>query len=86
MHDPRENAPRRQTEEEPMSPMNGPIPLHVLEGAIELEAEGERWTPPAGALLALDAGITHAVSAPTGGAFLLAVVAVPGGATPDATA
>jgi quercetin dioxygenase-like cupin family protein len=62
----------------------GPITLHVLEGAIELEAEGERWTLPAGTLFALGAGITHAVSAPAGGAFLLTVVAPPREAAPDA--
>jgi hypothetical protein len=33
---------------------------------------------------ALDAGITHAVSAPAGGTFLLTVVAVSGGAAPGA--
>ena len=49
----------------------GPITLHVLEGTIEVEAEGTSWTLPAGTLFALDAGIVHAVTAPRGGIFLL---------------
>lgn len=58
---------------------DGPITIHVLEGEIELRAEGEAWTLAAGTLLALDAGITHAVRSPRGGIFLLTVVAAAGG-------
>jgi quercetin dioxygenase-like cupin family protein len=53
---------------------DGPITLHVLEGTIELEAEGRAWTLAAGMLFALDAGIVHAVTAPRGGIFLLTLV------------
>jgi quercetin dioxygenase-like cupin family protein len=54
---------------------DGPITVHVLEGEIEFEAEARSWTLPAGALFALDGGITHSVRAPDGGIFLLTVVA-----------
>ena len=61
----------------------GPITVHVLEGSIEFEADGQRWTLPAGSLFALDGGVTHSVTAPQGGVFLLTLaVARPG--TPDA--
>ena len=52
---------------------DGPITVHVLEGAIEFEAEGERWTLETGSLFALDAGLTHSVASPGGGLFLLTV-------------
>ena len=52
---------------------DGPITVHVLEGAIEFEAEGRSWPLPAGSLFALDAGIPHRVRAPDGGIFLLTV-------------
>jgi quercetin dioxygenase-like cupin family protein len=62
---------------------DGPITLQVLEGEIHFEAEGQRWTLSAGTLFALDAGITHSVQSPTGGIFLLTVVAVSGGSAAD---
>jgi len=53
----------------------GPITVHVLEGAIELDAEGRTWALPAGSLFALNAGgITHSVRSAKGAAFLLTVV------------
>ena len=54
---------------------DGPITVHVLEGAIEFEAEGTTWPLPAGTLFSLDAGVAHAVRAPEGGVFLLTVAA-----------
>ena len=57
----------------------GPIAVQVLEGAIELEAEGRSWPLAAGALLVLEAGVTHAVRSSEGGFFLLTVVAPQGG-------
>jgi quercetin dioxygenase-like cupin family protein len=54
---------------------DGPITVHVLEGAIEFEAEGKTWPLAAGSLLALGAGVVHAVRAPRGGVFLLTVAA-----------
>ena len=56
---------------------DGPITVHVLEGTIEFEAEGETWTLDAGSLFALDAGLTHSVAAPAGGLFLLTVSVEP---------
>ncbi|HEY0971950.1 MAG TPA: cupin domain-containing protein [Gemmatimonadales bacterium] len=53
----------------------GPITLHVLEGTLELEAEGSSYELPTGSLLALDAGIVHAVRSRDGGVFLLTVSA-----------
>lgn len=49
----------------------GPITVQVLEGAIELEAQGRTHPLAAGSLFALDAGIVHAVRSPQGGVFLL---------------
>ena len=54
---------------------DGPITVHVLEGAIEFDAEGRSWPLPAGSLFALGAGVVHAVRAPRGGVFLLTVAA-----------
>jgi quercetin dioxygenase-like cupin family protein len=56
---------------------DGPITVHVLEGAIEFEAEGRTYPLPAGSLFALDAGIVHAVRSREGGVFLLTVAAPP---------
>lgn len=53
---------------------DGPVTIHVLDGAIELEAAGATWTASAGTLLALNAGVTHAVRSRDGGVFLLTVV------------
>ena len=52
---------------------DGPITVHVLEGAIEFEVDGQRWPLPAGSLFALDRGIVHSVSSVEGGVFLLTV-------------
>lgn len=52
---------------------DGPISVHVLEGAIAFQAGGEEWTLAAGALLSLPARVDHAVRAPEGGIFLLTV-------------
>ena len=49
----------------------GPLTVQVLEGSIELEAEGQVHTLAPGSLLALDANIVHAVRSPGGGIFLL---------------
>lgn len=54
----------------------GPITVHVIDGEIEFEAEDKLWTLPTGTLFALDAGITHSVSAKKGGIFLLTVVSL----------
>jgi quercetin dioxygenase-like cupin family protein len=54
---------------------DGPITVQVLEGAIEFDVEGTRRALPAGAMLALEAGLEHAVHAPAGGIFLLTVAA-----------
>lgn len=53
----------------------GPITVHVLEGAIDFDVEGQIHALRAGSLLALDAGIVHAVRSPEGGVFLLTVSA-----------
>ena len=52
----------------------GPVTIHVLEGAIEVRAEGKAWALRVGELLALDARVTHAVSSSQGGVFLLTVM------------
>lgn len=52
---------------------DGPIMIHVLEGAIDLQAAGQTWPLGAGMLLALDAGVRHAVTSSAGCLFLLTV-------------
>lgn len=59
---------------------DGPITVHVLEGAIEFETGGRSWTLATGSLLALEGGVVHAVRAPQGGIFLLTVVTAPAAA------
>ncbi|MFI5227563.1 MAG: cupin domain-containing protein [Gemmatimonadales bacterium] len=51
----------------------GPITIQVLEGTIEVDALANRRTLHRGALLALDAGIAHAVTSTAGAVFLLTV-------------
>lgn len=55
---------------------DGPITLHVLEGAVEFAAGGREWLLPAGTLFTLEAGVVHSVRSASGGVFLL-TVAVP---------
>lgn len=54
---------------------DGPVTIFVLEGEIVLEAGGKTQALETGALVALDAGVRHAVSAPRGGLFLLTLAA-----------
>lgn len=53
---------------------DGPITVQVLEGEVEFAIGESTRALPAGTLLALDAGITHAVHSSHGGIFLLTVV------------
>ena len=55
----------------------GPITVHVLEGAIEFAAEGRTHPLPAGSLLALGASVAHRVHSRGGGIFLLTMAAPP---------
>jgi quercetin dioxygenase-like cupin family protein len=52
----------------------GPVTIHVLDGAIDVIADGKAWPLGVGGLLALDAGVTHSVASPQGGVFLLTVM------------
>ena len=52
----------------------GPVTIHVLEGVVDVSADGKDWPLRAGELLALDGGVTHAVTSATGGIFLLTVM------------
>lgn len=53
---------------------DGPITVQVLEGEVEFAIGETTRALPAGTLLALDGGITHAVHSAHGGMFLLTVV------------
>jgi quercetin dioxygenase-like cupin family protein len=53
---------------------DGPITVQVLEGEVEFAVGETTRALPAGTLLALGAGITHAVHSAHGGIFLLTVV------------
>lgn len=63
---------------------DGPITIQVVEGEVELEAGGQRRALGTGSLVALDAGVEHAVRSEHGGIFLLTVVAGEGGPAPAA--
>lgn len=62
---------------------DGPITVQVLEGEIEFDAEGERRTLAVGSLFALEAGLTHSVTAREGGMFLLTVVSTTAGGSAE---
>jgi quercetin dioxygenase-like cupin family protein len=66
----------------PVHTSRGPITIHVLEGAIEVEARGTRWPLGEGKLLALDGGVPHNVTSAGGGIFLLTVLHEPSAGTP----
>jgi len=52
---------------------DGPVTLQVLDGVVELEADGRTWTLAAGAMLALAPRIVHDVRSRDGGIFLLTI-------------
>jgi quercetin dioxygenase-like cupin family protein len=58
----------------------GPITIHALTDGLHVAAEGTVHEMAAGDLLALGPGVPHSVVSESGGAFLLTVVAVAGGA------
>jgi quercetin dioxygenase-like cupin family protein len=51
----------------------GPITVHVLEGALEFGVEGKKWSLRKGSFLALDAGVEHSARSAEGAIFLLTV-------------
>jgi quercetin dioxygenase-like cupin family protein len=51
----------------------GPITIHALEGAIDVQVEGESNTLNAGELISLAPGVRHAVRCLKPGAFLLTI-------------
>lgn len=55
---------------------DGPVAVHVLEGEIILDANGTSLILGPGMLVTLEANVLHAVRSPTGGVFLLTVIAV----------
>ena len=52
----------------------GPVTIHVLEGAMDVQAIGQTWPLAIGGLLALDGGVTHSVTSRDGAIFLLTVM------------
>jgi quercetin dioxygenase-like cupin family protein len=55
----------------------GPITIHVLDGCIELYADGRRHTLGAGMLMSLEGGVPHSVASAEGGLFLLTAFSHP---------
>ncbi|HEX7981407.1 MAG TPA: cupin domain-containing protein [Gemmatimonadaceae bacterium] len=51
----------------------GPITVHVLEGALDFDVNGQTWSLRKGSFLALDAGIQHSGRSAEGTIFLLTV-------------
>jgi quercetin dioxygenase-like cupin family protein len=56
---------------------DGPLTIHVLEGAVEFEALGEKYPMASGDVLVLAGGVEHGARSATGGVFLLTVVHPP---------
>jgi quercetin dioxygenase-like cupin family protein len=52
----------------------GPVTIHVLEGAMDVQATGRTWSLATGGLLALDGGVTHSVTSRDGAIFLLTLM------------
>jgi len=52
---------------------DGPITVHVLEGAMDFDVDGKTWSLRKGSLFAVDAGIVHAARSAEGCVFLLTV-------------
>lgn len=51
----------------------GPITVQAVAGSIQFEVAGERYELGVGEIMAVGAGVEHAVSSEAGGAFLLTV-------------
>ncbi|HET7322585.1 MAG TPA: cupin domain-containing protein [Longimicrobiaceae bacterium] len=51
----------------------GPITVHVLDGAIRFLAGDDSWELSAGDVLSLPAGVQHAVESESGGEFLVTI-------------
>ena len=58
----------------PSHSTDGPVTIHMLEGAVEFEALGEKYPMAAGDVLVLARGVEHGAQSVTGGVFLLTVV------------
>jgi quercetin dioxygenase-like cupin family protein len=52
---------------------DGPITVHVLEGALDFDVEGKTWSLRKGSFFALDAGIEHRARSAEGAVILLTV-------------
>ncbi len=63
------NLPAHRTE--------GPVTIHVLEGAVTFDANGQTYPLAPGDVLVLAAGVEHAARSATGTLFLLTVVHAP---------
>lgn len=61
---------------------DGPVSIHLLEGAIVFEAQGQAYSLVPGDVLALAAGVEHSAHSTTGARFLLTVVHQPSAGSP----
>ena len=52
---------------------DGPVTIQVLEGAVELHAEGRDWPLTTGGIVGLAPGVVHDVRSREGGVFLLTI-------------
>lgn len=52
---------------------SGPITIHILDGTMEVDVEGETHTLNVGELISLAPGVRHAVRCQRAGAFLLTI-------------
>jgi quercetin dioxygenase-like cupin family protein len=66
----------------PSHSTQGPVTIHVLEGAVDFEAAGMAYHLDAGDVLVLAGGVEHAASSVAGVLFLLTVVHEPSAGTP----
>ncbi len=61
----------------PTHSTDGPVTIHVLDGDIVVEAQGNEYPLGIGELVALAPGVEHSVRSGSGGVFLLTVVHEP---------
>ena len=61
----------------------GPVTIHVLDGSLDLDAEGETHAHQAGSIVALDRRVRHAVRSSYGALFLLTLAAPTTSAEPS---
>ena len=66
----------------PAHSTDGPVSIHLLQGAITFTAQGKDYALAAGDVLAIASGVEHSAYSAKGALFLLTVVHLPSAGTP----